>query len=84
MAANREISSGNRWYKPFEPESKGKQRNYIGQTAIINQKTQIPAGSIVGMLLVLLFLIFFGSLITFLLTEFQLIEWLFSVLFIVL
>jgi translation initiation factor eIF-2B subunit gamma len=49
MAANREISSGNRWYKPFEPETKGaKHKNFIGLTAIINQKTQIPAGSIVG------------------------------------
>jgi translation initiation factor eIF-2B subunit gamma len=48
MLANREISTGNRWYKPFEPETKGKQRNYIGASAVINQKTQIPAGSIVG------------------------------------
>jgi len=48
MAANREISTGLRWYKPFELESKGKHRNFIGSTASINPKTQIPAGSIVG------------------------------------
>jgi len=48
MEANREISTGSRWYKPFELESKGKHRNFIGATATINVKTQIPAGSIVG------------------------------------
>jgi len=49
MAVNREIASGSRAYRPFEPPGPTpKALNFISASAVILGKTQIPANAIIG------------------------------------
>eukprot|EP01129_Flabellula_baltica_P004706 TRINITY_DN1660_c0_g1_i1.p1 TRINITY_DN1660_c0_g1~~TRINITY_DN1660_c0_g1_i1.p1 ORF type:complete len:441 (+),score=104.52 TRINITY_DN1660_c0_g1_i1:33-1325(+) len=50
VAANRDLASGNNFYRPREPEGARKKNlcNYISQTAQIDEKIQIPMGCVVG------------------------------------